>query len=575
VTGFGDENIDPYREFNLLYRVGETMGETLDPGAVPDIVLEESCRVIENDLAAVILFDGADWQVAATCGPAEAADLYDLIAYCVAAYRDSANPVMIAELPGSTPAYSALLWAPLVAAENKLGGILLGRQAGESVFTPAEERLLAALARQTAVALNNARLFQEIRIYTQHLRELSLITREISSSLDVETVLERILDSAHDLSDAVAGTLFLVEGPQGDLVFRVVKGNQTDLTGRRLPAGTGIVGHVADTGQAQIVNRVDTSERWFQEVDTSIGFKTQSIVAVPLLKDNVSIGVLELVNKRDASNFHARDVALLETLAGQAVVALENARLHQEELVKQRMEQELRLGFEMQSSLIPASVPALDGWEFAAWWQPAREVSGDYYDFIPLAKQQGVVIADVADKGVHAALFMALTRSIVRASITALHEPAEALRRANHLIAADATDGMFVTLCYAQFDTAGRVTYVNAGHNPPLWYRAEVGAFLELTRTGIVLGLESDEPLEQKTIVTAPGDLLLLYTDGVTEAMNPLGEMFGRARLVEVLRAHHHSSAQDIRDGILSALNLFIEDTPQSDDVTLVIARRV
>ncbi len=570
-----DETLDRHREINLLYQVGETVGTMLEPETIAILGLVESCWGIDNDLGVLVIFDDDDWHTTVTCGSEEAANLDALVAFVVTTYRESEHLVTITDLPGNTSAYSALLWAPLMVAGNKLGGILLGRQAGKRVFDVGEETLLTAVARQAAVALNNARLFQETRVYARHLRELNVITREITSSLDVETVLERILYYASDLLGAVAGTLFLVQGPERDLVFRVVKGNKKTLTNLRLPAGTGIVGEVANTGRAQIVNRVDANGQWFTEVDASTGFKTQSIVAVPLLKHDMSIGVLELVNKQDGSNFQEQDVKLLETLAGQAVVALENARLHQAELVKQRMEQELQLGFEMQSGLIPAGVPTLDGWEFAAWWQPAREVSGDFYDFIPLAEQLGVVIADVADKGVQAALFMALTRSIVRASMTALHEPAESLRRANRLITADATDGMFVTLCYAQFDVDGRVTYVNAGHNPPLLYRAEVDELVELTRTGVLMGLETDEPLEQKTTSTAPGDILVLYTDGVTEAMNAAQELFGEARLAEALHTHRHASPQDIRDGIMSALDDFIEGAAQSDDIALVIAKRV
>jgi sigma-B regulation protein RsbU (phosphoserine phosphatase) len=202
-------------------------------------------------------------------------------------------------------------------------------------------------------------------------------------------------------------------------------------------------------------------------------------------------------------------------------------------------------------------------------------VSGDYYDFIPLEEQLGVVIADVADKGVQAALFMALTRSIVRASVTALREPAESLRRANHLIADDATDGMFVTLVYAQLEIDGKVTYVNAGHNPPLWYRADPEGFSELTLTSSLLGVEYDVLLEERTITAAPGDFLVLYTDGVTEAENAEGEHFGEERLTAVLSTRRSNPAQEILDGLLAALYAFIGETPQSDDITLVIAKRV
>ncbi|MGD9315597.1 MAG: GAF domain-containing protein, partial [Anaerolineae bacterium] len=181
---------------------------------------------------------------------------------------------------------------------------------------------------------------QGLDFYSRHVQELNAITREIFSSLDVATVLERILNSACDLLGAVAGTLFLVEGPQRELVFRVVKGSKEALLGRRLPAGTGIVGKAASTRLAQIVNRVELNDDWFQGIDAATGLTTRSILAVPLVKEDASIGVLELINKRDESNFHQRDVAMVEAFAGQAVVALENARLHERLQARNRELQE-------------------------------------------------------------------------------------------------------------------------------------------------------------------------------------------------------------------------------------------
>jgi signal transduction histidine kinase len=318
---------DPNRELDFLCRLGETIGATLDADLIPGMTLKASLEITDVDLGAVILLEDDSWRVAAA-SEQTGRDFDDLVARVVSAHRDRVRPVVITELPVVLESYSSLLWAPLVVAEITLGGILLGRRAAKNSFTATEVRLIAALVGQAAAALNNARVLEQSRVYSRHLQELNVITREIFSSLDVETVLERILNSACDLLGAVAGTLFLVDGPERELVFRVVKGSEETLLGRRLPAGTGIVGEVASTRLAQIVNRVELHENWFQGIDAATGLRTRSILAVPLVKEDVSIGVLELINKRDESDFHVRDLAMLEAFAGQAVVALENARLH-------------------------------------------------------------------------------------------------------------------------------------------------------------------------------------------------------------------------------------------------------
>jgi len=344
--------LDPNRELDFLYRLGETLGATLDADLIPGMALKASLEITDADLGAVILFEDDGWRVAAA-SEQTGRDFDDLVAQVVSIHRDRVRPAVITELPAVSASYSSLLWAPLVVAEITLGGILQGRRAAKGTFTTTEVRLIAALVGEAAVALHSAHVLEQSRVYSRHLQELNVITREIFSSLDVETVLERILNSACDLLGAVAGTLFLVEGPEGELVFRVVKGNKETLLGRRLPAGTGIVGEVASTRLAQFVNRVELYENWFQGIDATTGLRTRSILAVPLVKDEASIGVLELINKRDESNFQARDVAMLEAFAGQAVVALENARLHEHLQARNReLRQAMRELQETQDQLI-------------------------------------------------------------------------------------------------------------------------------------------------------------------------------------------------------------------------------
>ncbi|NIV32161.1 MAG: GAF domain-containing protein, partial [Anaerolineae bacterium] len=346
------EFLDPNQELDFLYRIGETIGAKLDADLLPDLALVASLEIADADLGAVILLGDDGWRVAAALEQT-GQDFDDLLTRVVALHLNRARPAVIDDPPVAHASYSSLLWVPLVVAEKTLGGILLGRRGARRSFTTTEVRLVATLAGQAAAALNNARVLEQTQVYSQHLQELNAITREIFASLDVETVLERILNSACDLLGAVAGTLFLVEGPERELVFRVVKGSEETLLGRRLAAGTGIVGTAASTGLAQIVNRVDLNDNWFQGLDAATGLRTRSILAVPLVKEDASIGVLELINKRDESNFHDHDVAMLEAFAGQAVVALENARLHEHLQARNRELREAMRGLqEAQEQLI-------------------------------------------------------------------------------------------------------------------------------------------------------------------------------------------------------------------------------
>jgi phosphoserine phosphatase RsbU/P len=235
---------------------------------------------------------------------------------------------------------------------------------------------------------------------------------------------------------------------------------------------------------------------------------------------------------------------------------------------------EMEMAFRVQSQLIPTSTPQIQGWEFAANWQPAREVSGDYYDFIKNNQIQEIVIADVSGKGMPAALFMASIRSIVRAKATALLSPSETMTQANALICGDAARGMYVTVFFAELDPEnGLLTYVNCGHNAPFWYRAAQNEITELPSTGSVVGIIPGAKWEQKQIEVSKGDVVLLYTDGISEAFNEEEQEFGDERLKDILMKNAKESPAKLLSEVQTALNSFVGSAPQSDDRTIVIAK--
>jgi len=245
------------------------------------------------------------------------------------------------------------------------------------------------------------------------------------------------------------------------------------------------------------------------------------------------------------------------------------------------MERELQVARQLQASLLPDGTPQIPGWEFVVRWQPAREVAGDYYDFILCEEGQlGLVIADVSGKGMPSALFMALTRSIVRASMGHAPSPADGIAHANRLICADAGDGMFVTLFFALLDpVTGGFTYVNAGHNPPLLCkpgdRAGGRAAAELMPTGMALGIITDWPFEQRTLHLEPGDFIVLYTDGVTDAMDPHRQPFGKERLEEIVWKQCGRSAIDILAALEHAIAEHTGSMAQFDDIAILVVRRL
>jgi sigma-B regulation protein RsbU (phosphoserine phosphatase) len=240
------------------------------------------------------------------------------------------------------------------------------------------------------------------------------------------------------------------------------------------------------------------------------------------------------------------------------------------------MDQELRTARAVQASLLPHGTPSFPGWDLAAGWSPARQVSGDYYDLLPgEGDWLDLIMADVSGKGMPAALSMALTRSNVRASMAPSRDLVVGMERVNRLLCADAADGTFVTLFCARLQPGSpAVRYVNAGHNPPLLLHGG-GSLEALGPTGMALGVVENATYEEGSVQLDPGDVLVLYTDGVPDAVRPDGQRFGMDRLQRTVLDHRDRPAAGIVNALEEAVQDFVGDTEQFDDMAILVARRV
>jgi sigma-B regulation protein RsbU (phosphoserine phosphatase) len=244
----------------------------------------------------------------------------------------------------------------------------------------------------------------------------------------------------------------------------------------------------------------------------------------------------------------------------------------------EKMARELALAGEVQASFLPHPLPEVPGWQIAAALKPARETSGDFYDLIPLPNGRlGLVVADVSDKGVGAALYMALSRTVIRIYAADYHaEPEIALRAANIHILKDTENNQFVTAFFGVLDPiTGTLIYANAGHPPPYLIQAHRGPGVQkLPRTGMPLGISKEELWQRGVVQLAPGDVLVLYTDGITEAADDRTAFWGESHLVVSMRANAGRAAQGILEAILADVRAFVGDAPQSDDIALVVLTR-
>ncbi len=411
------------------------------------------------------------------------------------------------------------------------------------------------------------------------LEKLLDVARRLGATTEIDPLLGAIAAAATAVLDCERASVFLLDRAAGELVSRVATGMEdSPIHEIRFPVGVGIAGEVARSGT--VVNLADAyaDPRFNPEFDRKSGFRTRSMLAVPLADhDGTTVGVLQLLNKAGAP-FGGRDEHLAGFLGGQAGVAVQRQLLLGHFAEKQRIERDLAVARGIQQSLLPKHAPEVAGFDIAGWNRPADETGGDYFDFVPLAGGGiAFAIADATGHGIGPALVAAEARALFRAIIAADAALAPLVGRVNDLLCADLPEGRFVTALFGVVEAGGTgLRFVSAGQGPILVFRAASGTVEEFDSHGLPLGLVPEMEYDAESVVPlAPGDMLVLLTDGFYEWAGPDGSQFGTERVGDLLRRHAALAATDLIQALRAAVEDFAAGTVQGDDLTAVIVRRL
>ena len=406
----------------------------------------------------------------------------------------------------------------------------------------------------------------------RELTTLLEISKLLTSTLGLQKVLDRITEWVVQTLGFKACTLRLLDDAGRELILKSVY----NLSREYLEKGPVIleqhpVCQVAMRGETIVIPDVYVDPRFgYNEAAKREGL--HSMLCVGLISRDEAIGTIHLYTG-NPHDFTKDEVRLVQSIANQAAVAIENAKLYEESIEKQRIEQELSLAAEIQAELLPTTSPELDIVDVKVKIVPYTQLSGDLYDFIDLGNQRiGLVIADVSGKGAPGAILMAATRVILRTQAMDVMTTERVIDNANKFLCEDTRPTEFVTMFYSILDAKAKtLTYTNAGHNPPILFRGDQSIFLEAG--GIPLGIIEDIVYEEGQAQLASGDVLLFYTDGVTEAMNGKREILGLRRLINVVKRNLKMDAQGLIDAIYNEVLNFAAGEPQNDDLTLMVVK--
>jgi len=560
----------------LLLEVADVVNTTLDLDTTLQRVAELVRKVIDYEIFAILLLNEKtqDLRFRFQVGyPKDVADRTRVkVGSGVTGRAAQLREAVLVDDVRQEPDYIAVLpnvrselAIPLIV-KNRLIGVIDIEAQEVGYFTEEHKRLLALIASRMAVGIENARLYTRTTRQARTLLLLNEIARELTSILNLDQLFQRIADLLSRLIDYQMFSILLLENAGQKLQHRfALRFKESIQLKHEIALGQGVVGYAAQNKTAVLVPDVTKDSRY-----VLLNPETRSELAVPLIYKGNVIGVLDLEHTRRGffTEDHQRTIT---TLAAQIAIAIENARLY-EQIAKQerRLERDLALARQLQFRLLPQTLPQLEYLEVAAKFSPARAIGGDLYDFVDYSLARlGIVIGDVSGKGAPAAIYAALVSGILRSHAPVEPGPAEMLSAVNNSLGERRIDGQFVSIIYAVWDDTRRTLQVaNSGLPRPIYCRQGKTEIIEAT--GLPLGLFDDAEYDEFTFPAKPGDMFVFFSDGILDARNKDGDLFGRERVEEIVARAADKSADWVVDALFKAVMEYSAGEDPFDDETVV-----
>jgi sigma-B regulation protein RsbU (phosphoserine phosphatase) len=563
----------------LLLEVADVVNTTLDLDTTLRRVAELVRKVIDYEIFAILLLNEKAqelrirFQVGYSREVAERTRVKvgEGVSGVAAQRRE---PVLVGDVTNDTRYISAVpnvrseLALPLIV-KNRLIGVIDIESKIPNYFTEEHKRLLMLIASRMAVGIENARLYTRTTRQARTLVLLNEIARELTSILNLDELFKRIAELLSRLIDYQMFSILLLDSTGQKLQHRFSLRFQENIHLKHdIAVGEGVVGYAAQNKEAVLVPDVNKDPRYI-----SLNPETRSELAVPLMYKGKAIGVLDLEHTRRAffTEDHKRTVT---TLAAQVAIAIENAQLYEQiAQQEQRLERDLAMARELQFRLLPPTLPKISNLEVAAKFVPARAIGGDLYDFMGYSlSRTAIVVGDVSGKGAPAAIYAALVSGILRSHAPIEPAPAEMLSAVNFSLGERRIDGQFVSLIYAVWDDENRTLRVaNSGLPRPVYCHDGKAQVIEAT--GLPLGLFDDAEYDELSFAAKSGDMFVFFSDGILDAQNRARELFGRARLEQIVTGNCGMSADQVVNSIFQAVSDHAGSEDAFDDQTVVVMR--
>ncbi len=474
---------------------------------------------------------------------------------------------------------------------------IIGAILSISVFIYIRRKLKVSQDLQVQLHKEFNALQQEKKIIYDFLHDLG---EAFTEEIDREYLLLIIVTCARKVTGARGAAIYLWDADREKLIAAIINGTfppplkvenaiadqlaakaedlEAFLRLEAIPAQSNtVIAEVAQTGVGIYAERAELDERfpWFRQKP----LQTETYLAVPLHYREEQLGVLALANREDSKSFSKSDFDLIKAVADQAAYSLQHAQIYTQLTEKKKLDHEIEVAREIQRILLPSEAPHMEGFNCAALNIPAQQVSGDYFDFIQVDEQRwGIAVADVSGKGVPASIIMAMCRSVLRSKAPGNPSPAQVLRDVNRLLYPDIREDMFITMIYLVIDQSGTLTLARAGHEAALWCREHFKHIEPIEAPGIALGIDAgdvfDEVIKDVTVQLSPQDTVVVYTDGINEALDEEGNEFGQDQLKAVLREAGPQSVDFLVQAIVDRVQDFSKGHPQNDDITLAAVQR-